>query len=64
MIKEDLGDRLIDFHPISINSYLTIKSRGIGTNMRYYENLLQVTNKNEAYVYDLDSLGEIPTEIN
>ena len=62
--EESGGQKLIDFSPIPSHSFLTIKRRGPGIESKYYANLLQVTNKNEALVYDLDSADEVPKEIN
>ena len=62
-IKEDRGEKLIDFQPIPSHSFLTRKSRGGDFESRYHENLLQVTNKNEAFLYDLDNADENPKEV-
>ena len=39
-VKEEKGENLIDFHAVSGDSHLTVKSRGTGVESRYYDHLL------------------------
>ena len=66
VIAEEADSKMyVTFDRIPLSSFLTVKSRGIGQKSKYFKNLLQVTLRNEAYIFALDEEldHESPKEI-
>ena len=54
-----LFKKSLTFARIQPNSFQTIKGES-----NYYKNLVEVTVKNDTYIYDLDEQGKSPKEVN
>ena len=46
--------KFIRFDSIPFGSFLNIKARGLGEKNEYFEDLLQITLRDEIFVFDLD----------
>ena len=53
LVVED-DKKYVNFFRIPKTSFLSIKSRKQDFAGKYYENLLQVTVKNQTFIYDMD----------
>lgn len=65
-MSDDVGElKFVRFDSIPFGSFLNIKARGLGEKNEYYNDLLQITLRNEIFVFNLD-VGEDqnPMEIN
>ena len=64
MFSEINDKKYVRFDSIPFGSFLNIKARGLGNRNEYYTDLLQITLRNEIFVFDLnDSEGKKPMEI-
>ena len=65
MFSEINDKKYVRFDSIPFGSFLNIKARGLGEKNEYYNDLLQITLRNEIFVFNLD-VGEDqnPMEIN
>ena len=65
MFSEPNDKKYVRFDSLHFGSFLNIKARGLGTKDEYYTSLLQITLRNEIYVFDLDTVDDKkPVEIN
>ena len=55
MFSESVEKRYVRFDSLPFGSFLNIKARGLGLKNEYYTSLLQITLRNEMYVFDLDT---------
>ena len=54
-MSDDVGElKFVRFDSIPFGSFLNIKARGLGEKNEYYNDLLQITLRNEIFVFNLD----------
>ena len=58
ILPEETDKKYVTFSRIPTSSFLTVKAHGIGMKSEYYKNLLQVTMRNETFIYDLEDEPE------
>ena len=64
MFTEPQDKKYVRFDSLPFGSFLNIKARGLGNKNEYYTSLVQITLRNEMYVFDLETEdGKEPMEL-
>ena len=57
MLNEPNDKKFVRFDSLPYGSFLNIKSKGLKTEDEYYNSLVQITLRNEMYVFNLETDG-------
>ena len=55
MFADSFDKKYVRFDSLPYGSFLNIKARGLGNKNEYYTSLVQITLRNEMYVFDLET---------